>query len=506
MSRAVSEEVIPGRGAISVNDPGTEVPESWTRVRLVDIARLESGHTPSRKHPEWWGGDIPWVSLPDAREHHGTVIHDTTQKTNELGLANSAARWLPKDTVCLSRTASVGYVFRLGRPMATSQDFVNWVCSEALEPRFLMQALLAEGKHLLNFGMGTTHTTIYFPAVLAFHITLAPLAEQRRIVDKVEVLLEQVNRAKGRLERVPLILKRFRQAVLAAASSGDLTREWRVENDQPSVVAPKNEVGDDEQENSDTLQPELPSTWAWVALDDACEKVIDYRGRTPPTSPRGRIPHVRTTNVRRGKIDWNTESFVTEEVYGEYMTRGFPKVGDVIFTMEAPMGDAGVVDSDRKFSLAQRLLLLRGKPKLLDGGFLAHMLQASPVRRAIEHRATGTTVLGIAYKRFKYVRLPIAPIIEQKEIVRRVDKLFALADAIECRVRAATIRANKLPQAILSKAFSGELVPTEAELARAEGRAYETAEELLARVVGNAGLGRWAGAKKPRRHERRADA
>jgi type I restriction enzyme S subunit len=191
---------------------------------------------------------------------------------------------------------------------------------------------------------------------------------------------------------------------------------------------------------------------------------------------------VRTTNVRRGKIDWNTESFVTDEVYTEYMTRGIPKIGDVIFTMEAPMGDAGVVDSDRKFSLAQRLLLLRGKPKLLHGGFLAHALQASPVRRAIEHRATGTTVLGIAYKRFKYVRLPIAPIAEQKEIVRRVDELFALSDAIERRVRAAAIRADKLPQAILSKAFSGELVPTEAELARTEGRTYETAEAMLKRV------------------------
>jgi type I restriction enzyme S subunit len=317
------------------------------------------------------------------------------------------------------------------------------------------------------------------PKIEAAPLRLAPLPEQRRLIAQVEALLADVEKAKERLDRVPLILKRFRQAVLAVACSGDLTKDWRERTDLAAVVAPPKEVGDDGQENTESFLPELPQTWAWAALDDACENVIDYRGRTPPTSDRGRIPHVRTTNVRRGKIDWNTESFVSEDIYAEYMTRGIPKVGDVIFTMEAPMGDAGVVDTERKFSLAQRLLLLRGKRTLLEGAFLAHVLQAAPVRRAIEHRATGTTVLGIAYKRFKYVQLPIPPLAEQREIVRRVDALFTLSDTIELRVQAATARADKLAHAILSKAFSGELVPTEAELARAEGRTYETAELLL---------------------------
>lgn len=215
--RPASDDLIPGVAGLAVGNPGTVVPEGWQWVRLTDIARLESGHTPSRKHPEYWGGEVPWVSLPDARRHHGGVIHQTAQNTNELGLANSAARLLPTGTVCLSRTASIGYVFQLGRPMATSQDFVNWVCSDALEPIFLKYALMAEGDHILNFGKGTTHTTIYFPEVLAFHLCLPPLSEQWRIVEKVEALLARVNAARDRLAKVPAILKRFRQSVLAAA-------------------------------------------------------------------------------------------------------------------------------------------------------------------------------------------------------------------------------------------------------------------------------------------------
>ncbi|NJO31139.1 MAG: hypothetical protein HC874_29000 [Richelia sp. SL_2_1] len=136
--RAATINVIPGRAALSVGNTQIPVPKNWFRVPLLKIARLESGHTPSRKHPEYWDGDIPWIGIVDAREHHGKYIFDTLKHTNEKGLANSAARLLPKNTVCLSRTASVGYAVIMGQQMATSQDFVNWICNDALLPEFLL--------------------------------------------------------------------------------------------------------------------------------------------------------------------------------------------------------------------------------------------------------------------------------------------------------------------------------------------------------------------------------
>jgi len=119
-------------------------------------------------------------------------------------------------------------------------------------------------------------------------------------------------------------------------------------------------------------------------------------------------------------------------------------------------------------------------------------LQATPVRRAIEVRATGSTVLGIAYKRLKYVRLPVPPLREQREITRRAEQLLSFADRVEARALAASTKTTSLPQAILAKAFSGELVPTEAELARAEGREYESASALLALLVKSAVEGKAA--------------
>jgi type I restriction enzyme, S subunit len=92
----------------------------WSWVSLRRIARQETGHTPSRSHPEYWGGDIPWIGIRDAGDHHGRIMQNTLQTVTEEGLANSSARLLPEGTVCLSRTASVGYVTIMGRPMATS--------------------------------------------------------------------------------------------------------------------------------------------------------------------------------------------------------------------------------------------------------------------------------------------------------------------------------------------------------------------------------------------------
>src|SRR5688500_7434472 len=110
---------------------------------------------------------------------------------------------LPANTVCLSRTASVGYAIILGRPMATSHDLVCRVCSDAVIPHFLKFLLLAEANSLPRFGRGSTHTTNYFPEVKAFHICLPPLAEQRRIVGKLELLLGKVSSSQQRLSRVP---------------------------------------------------------------------------------------------------------------------------------------------------------------------------------------------------------------------------------------------------------------------------------------------------------------
>lgn len=190
--KPASKGVIKGKYSLSVGMPETVPPKGWHWVSLSNIARLETGHTPSRKHPEYWGGEVPWIGIRDATGNHGTTIFDTQQHTNDLGIRNSSARVLPAHTVCLSRTASVGYVVVMGCPMATSQDFVNWVCSEAIDYRFLKYILLSEHDSMLRFSSGTTHQTIYFPEAKAFHVCIPEIGVQRGIADVLQSLDDRI--------------------------------------------------------------------------------------------------------------------------------------------------------------------------------------------------------------------------------------------------------------------------------------------------------------------------
>ncbi len=108
---------------IAVGLTGAAGSTSTQTQPLFSLARLESGHTPSRRHPEWWGGHVPWLALPDIRKLHGKLAYKTTETINDAGLKNSSARLPPMGTVCLCRDASIGFVTMLGRPMATSQHF-----------------------------------------------------------------------------------------------------------------------------------------------------------------------------------------------------------------------------------------------------------------------------------------------------------------------------------------------------------------------------------------------
>lgn len=216
--RAATTDVRPGICALAVGPAKMPVPTGWRWLPLMKVARLESGHTPSRNHPEYWGGPVPWIGIKDARIANGKVIAETAQSITQEGLDNSSARLLPKGTVCLSRTASVGYVTVMGKPMATSQDFVNWVCSDDLRPRYLMHLLMCERPSLLSFSEGAVHRTIYFPEVKAFHIALPPVEEQDRIVEQIEQLQSVFEGLKAELERTAAAASRLAASLCSAAT------------------------------------------------------------------------------------------------------------------------------------------------------------------------------------------------------------------------------------------------------------------------------------------------
>jgi restriction endonuclease S subunit len=164
---------------------------TWRLIR--DVASMRTGHTPSRREETYWNGDIPWVGIPDASAADGGVIWETSRRTTQEGLDNSSAVLLPAQTVCMSRTASIGYVVRLGVPMATSQDFVNWVCDETqILPEWLQGLLRVERDAIRELGQGSTIRTIYFPVLREMAVHLPSVEDQRTAIDKFTLLTAQL--------------------------------------------------------------------------------------------------------------------------------------------------------------------------------------------------------------------------------------------------------------------------------------------------------------------------
>lgn len=156
-----------------------EIPAQWKARRTKYVARLESGHTHSRGNPAYWKDcTIPWSTLADVwqiRDGGREYISETREKVSELGLSRSAARLLPKGTVILSRTASVGFSAIMDVAMATTQDFVNWVCHSELEPEYLLYVFRSMVQEFNRLTMGSTHRTIYMPDVSTFSTPVPPI-------------------------------------------------------------------------------------------------------------------------------------------------------------------------------------------------------------------------------------------------------------------------------------------------------------------------------------------
>jgi type I restriction enzyme S subunit len=201
------------------------IPRHWEVKRLKFIARIESGHTPSRTQPELWENcTLPWITLNDVGylERH-EYIEEPTNLISVEGLAASSARVLPAGTVVLSRDATIGRCGIMARPMATSQHFAAWVCGPTLRPRYLWLLLhTAMQAHLASLTDGATLRTIGMPDIKQLVVPVPPIDEQDTIVEVAERVRTSMDRAIDRLKRQIVLLQERRRALITAAITGQV--------------------------------------------------------------------------------------------------------------------------------------------------------------------------------------------------------------------------------------------------------------------------------------------
>jgi type I restriction enzyme, S subunit len=333
---------------------------------------------------------------------------------------------------------------------------------------------------------------------------LPPLPEQRRIVVKVEELLAlcdelETRQTTAREHRTRLVhsaldhltaakdeqgfqkqcsfilhdsslildsVPALRQAILSLALRGKLVPHDPNDEEVEHLLARNDERRREtarrdhraDIENQPLLSAddrwEVADTWSWRALADLV-LFVDYRGRTPVKLSSG-VRLLTAKNVRKGQVNLSPEEFLSEEDYHDWMTRGFPRAGDVLFTTEAPMGNAAVVELTEKFALAQRVICFQSYGAI-DPVFLVMQILSNQFQLILDKNGTGVTAKGIKASKLKRLPVAIPPFAEQQRIIAKVDELMRWCDALEARLAAAQTTVTHLLDATLDRALKGEL-------------------------------------------------
>lgn len=328
--------------------------------------------------------------------------------------------------------------------------------------------------------------------IYKIEVPLPPLNEQRRIVAKLDELLARMDASRQRLAKIPVILKRFRQAVLAAACSGRLTADWREENAPDKIVGAKQgssaspdigsdaDMGEAGESLASPLQnggkgEELPEGWVEIPLSDIASIIDPNPSHRYPSYENGTVP-ILATEQFSGLNDWDTTKakLANMSFYEERKRAHGFMPDDIIFARKGRLGLARRPPNLERYTFSHTLFIIRATGEV-DSSFLLWSLRRDACVSWLINEMnsnTGVPTLGKSY--MERLPTPLPPLPEQCEIVRRVEALFTLADQLDARYEKAKAQVDKLTQSILAKAFRGELVP--------QDPADEPASVLLERI------------------------
>ncbi|MBB2681746.1 UNVERIFIED_ORG: type I restriction enzyme S subunit [Rhizobium esperanzae] len=458
---------------------------------MGEIGEWSSGGTPSRARPDYYGGDIPWVKTGDLEDR---VLLDTPEKITQAGLRNSSAKLFPSGTLLIAMYgATIGKTALLGIPAATNQAcaaFVPSYHSKELVP-FLWKFAIANKPRFIAAGQGGAQPNISQTLIKQFPINIPPLAEQRRIVAKLDALNANSSRACIELARIKTLVSRYKQAVLSKAFSGELTREWRervgiaLTASQKIAIAEavKHALSSRRGARTNTHQvnfeaiADIPTSWADGIIAIGSEMVVGFAFKSEWFRAAG-IKLLRGANIAPGAINWSDLKCLDTSIADEF-SKYLIEEDDIVLAMDRPVISTGlkvarVTCQDAGCLLVQRVTRFRAT-EFVTQSFLWWLLNSQMFLSHSLQRATGSDLPHISGDDIATCPIPIPPKEEQHEIVRRIESAFAKIDRLAAEAKRALELVGKLDEAILAKAFRGELVP--------QHENDESAERLLARIV-----------------------
>jgi type I restriction enzyme S subunit len=410
-----------------------QLPDEWIELKVGEIANVIAGGTPHTGNLNNFaepGQGIAWLTPADLSGYKKKYISRGARDLSQEGYDSSSAKLMPKGSLLFSSRAPIGYVAIASNEISTNQGFKSFVFTSQVDSSFAYYYFKNIRDLAEDLGTGTTFKEVSGSKVKTLPFILPPLAEQKVISDKLDTLLVQVENITTQLEHIPDILNNFRQSVLATAVSGKLTKEWRAIT-ETNYDWIKSNLGDivkiDRGSSPRPIQQYLTDSddgVNWVKISDAKES---------------------------DKYITSTKEKITKK--GAEKSRHVVP-GDFVLSNSMSLGRAYIMKIEGYIHDGWFVLRL---PNYLNADFFYYLLSSSQVQNQFTSLAVGGVVKNIRSELVKQTVVQIPPIEEQKEIVRKVEVLFAYADQIEQQVQTALEKVNNQTQSIIAKAFRGEL-------------------------------------------------
>lgn len=426
-----------------------EVPENWVWVRLESVASWSSGGTPSRKHEEYYNGDILWIKTG---ELNNGWIYDTEEKITDEGLKKSSAKLFPPYSVLIAMYgATIGKVAILGVPATTNQACACAVCNQSLLYMYLFYYCISQKNVFIEKGKGGAQPNISQIILKQHPIPLPPLSEQQRIVERIEELFAKIDEARERLQEAANSFAVRKAAILHKAFTGELTKQWRRENG----------VSDE--------------SWEEKNLGDVCSKITDGTHNSPTNSLTGEYMYVTAKNIKDTGIDLSNITYVTKEIHKEIYSRCDVVYGDVLYIKDgATAGIATINTLKEEFSMLSSVALIRADLKLATNEFIKTYLNYR--KKEILKNISGSAITRLTLSKIKNIAISLPSLPEQHEIVRLIDDLLARERSAQQAAEQALASIDLMKKSILARAFRGELGTNKAS----EASALELLKQVLA--------------------------
>ena len=462
-----------------MSDTLETLPNNWSVFQLKSLGGTKGGKTPSKgKNQYWENGEFNWTSPKDMKSFE---IHSSEDKISELAISDGGLELLPEGTVLVvTRSGILSHTLPVciaAEPTTINQDIKAIKPIPGINSRYLAYLLRSFGRKILNTCSkeGTTVASVETKLLESLELPLAPLNEQRRITNKLDTTLAAVEACKQKLNNAAETIQRFRQSVLAAAVSGELTREWREEKG-------------------------IEGEWEFKAAKDVCSKV--QSGGTPKEGfTEEGIPFLKVYNIVDQKVSFEYKpQFIDPEIHLKSMKKSRCLPGDVLMNIVGPpLGKVAIAPDDYvEWNINQAITLFRPSSEITTEWLYIILCEGKNIREVELSTKGSAGQKNISLTQCREFNFPCPLVEEQLMACELVGSLFEVASAAEERINNAIEQAEKLVPAILSKAFRGELVP--------QDPSDEHASVLLERI--KAQREAEAAAKKPakRGRKKKADA